>query len=125
MLLRELTLDEWVCGNCYAEPCQCSVDEGATPIFGKTGNKVVRKYRCTSGSRKGRIVAKPTTCSAAKNMKASNTMKKTRRSKGATVNIKANRTKRTSPASQKLTRLNVGSRRRLTPKKRRGAKGKR
>ena len=37
------------------------VDEGATPIFGKSGNKVVRKYRCTSGSRKGRIVAKPGT----------------------------------------------------------------
>ena len=86
-----------------------SLDEGATPIFAKTGNKVVRKYRCTSGSRKGRIVAKPKTCSAAKNVKSMNTMKKTRRSKGATVNIKANRTKRTSPASQKLTRLNVGS----------------
>jgi hypothetical protein len=66
-----------------------SVDEGATPIFGKTGNKVVRKFRCTSGSRKGRI--------------------------------KANRTKRTSPASQKLTRLNVGSRRRLVRRKRRGS----
>ena len=68
--------------------------EGATPIFGKTGNKVVRKYRCTSGSRKGRIVAKPGTCTAPKNVKAMTTMKKTRRSKGATVSIKSNRTKR-------------------------------
>ena len=99
------------------------LDEG--PTWARSGKKVVRKYRCTSGSRKGRIVAKPKTCSAAKNVKSMNTMKKTRRSKGATVNIKANRTKRTSPASQKLTRLNVGSRRRLSPKKRRGAKGKR
>ena len=98
------------------------ITEGATPIFGKTGNKVVRKYRCTSGSRKGRIVAKPTTCTAPKNVKAMTTMKKTRRSKGATVNIKSNRTKRTSPASVKLGRLNTGSRRRLTPRKRRGAK---
>ena len=40
--------------------------EGATPIFGKTGGKVVRKFRCTSGSRKGRIVAKPGTCTAPK-----------------------------------------------------------
>ena len=63
--------------------------EGATPIFGKTGNKVVRKYRCTSGSRKGRIVAKPGTCTAPKNVKAMTTMKKTRRSKGATVSIKS------------------------------------
>ena len=50
------------------------------------------------------------------------TMKKTRRSKGATVSIKSNRTKRTSPASQKLKRLNVGSRRTLRPRKRRGSK---
>lgn len=98
------------------------ITEGATPIFGKTGGKVVRKYRCTSGSRKGRIVAKPGTCTAPKNVKAMVQMKKTRRSKGATVGIKANRTKRTSPASQKLTRLNVGSRRRLKKIKRRGAK---
>ncbi len=98
------------------------VEEGATPIFGKTGNKVVRKYRCTSGSRKGRIVAKPGTCTAPKNVKAMTTMKKTRRSKGATVGIRASRTKRTSPASQKLTRLNVGSRRTLKPRKRRGSK---
>ena len=96
--------------------------EGATPIFAKKGTQVVRKYRCTSGTRKGRIVSKPKTCTATKNVKAMTTMKKTRRSKGATVNIRANRTKRTSPASQKLKRLNVGSRRRITPKKRRGAK---
>lgn len=98
------------------------ITEGATPIFGKTAGKVVRKFRCTSGSRKGRIVAKPATCTAPKNVKAMTTMKKTRRSKGATVNIKSNRTKRTSPASVKLGRLNTGSRRRLTPRKRRGAK---
>jgi hypothetical protein len=108
MFLRELI---WA-GEEY------EVAEGATPIFGKTGNKVVRKFRCTSGSRKGRIVAKPGTCTAPKNVKA---MKKTRRSKGKTLSIKANRTKRTNSASVKLGRLNTGSRRRLTPRKRRGS----
>jgi hypothetical protein len=111
MFLRELI---WA-GEEY------EVAEGATPIFGKTGNKVVRKFRCTSGSRKGRIVAKPGTCTAPKNVKAMNTMKKTRRSKGKTLSIKANRTKRTNSASVKLGRLNTGSRRRLTPRKRRGS----
>ena len=114
MLLRELT---WTSD-------EYELEEGVTPIFGKRGNKTVRKYRCTSGSRKGRIVAKPSTCSAAKYVKAMNTLKKTRRSKGATLNIKASRTKRTNQASQKLKRLNVGSRRRLKPIKRRGSKGK-
>ena len=95
--------------------------EGVTTIFGKKGNKVVRKYRCTSGTRKGRIVAKPATCSAPKNVKASNTLKKTRRSKGKTISIKSTRTKRTNPASQKLKRLNTG-RRRIKPTKRRGSR---
>jgi len=95
--------------------------EGITTIFGKKGNKVVRKYRCTSGTRKGRIVAKPATCNAPMNVKASNTLKKTRRSKGSVINTKSSRTKRTNPASQKLKRLNTG-RRRIKPTKRRGSR---
>ena len=98
-----------------------TIQEGVTTIFGKTGNKTVRKYRCTSGTRKGRIVAKPATCNAPKNMKASNTLKKTRRSKGKTISIKSTRTKRTNPASQRLKRLNTG-RRTLSKTKRRGSR---
>jgi hypothetical protein len=97
--------------------------EGIVTVFGTEKGKTVRKYRCTSGSRKGRIVAKAATCTAAKNMKSSNTLKKTRRSKGSTIDIKRSRTKRTSPASQRLGRLNTG-RRTIRPKKRRGAKGR-
>lgn len=120
MLLREM-ITEWVCGDCYSEPCSCSVEEGVTTIFGKSGNKTVRKYRCTSGTRKGRIVAKPATCNAPKNVKASNTLKKTRRSKGKTISIKSTRTKRTNPASKRLKKLNIG-RRRIKPRNRRGAR---
>lgn len=102
--------------------------EGVTTVFGH-GNKkshstkghTVRKYRCTSGPRKGRIVAKPSTCNAPKKMKASMTLKKTRRSKGKTLDIKRSRTFRTSPTTQKLRRLNVGKRR-IKPHKRAGAK---
>ncbi len=97
------------------------ITEGITTVFGKKGNKTVRKYRCTSGSRKGRIVAKAATCNAPKNVKASVTLKKTRRAKGKTVDIKRSRTKRTNPASQKLKRLNTGKRR-IKPRKRRGAR---
>ena len=33
MQLREL-ITEWVCGDCYAEPCQCeSLEEVALPFF--------------------------------------------------------------------------------------------
>ena len=47
-------------------------------IWAKSGQKVVRKYRCTSGARKGRIVAKPGNCFAAPNIKARFNMKRTR-----------------------------------------------
>ena len=107
MLLRDLYND--------------TIQEGVTTIFGKSGNKTVRKYRCTSGTRKGRIVAKPATCNAPKNMKASNTLKQTRRKKGSVISTKASRTKRTSPASKRLTRLNTG-RRTISKNKRRGSR---
>lgn len=129
MRLRQI-ITEWVCGKCNAEPCQCdSFNEGVTTVFGhgkSSGSKghTVRKYRCTSGPRKGRVVAKAATCTAPKNVKASNTLKKTRRSKGKTTDIKRSRTFRTSPTTQKLKRLNVG-RRRIKPRKRTGSKGKR
>jgi len=100
------------------------ISEGVTTVFGHGKSKsghTVRKYRCTSGPRKGRIVAKPATCSAPKRMSSSNTLKKTRRSKGKTTDIKRSRTFRTSPTTQKLRRLNVG-RRRIKPHKRRGAR---
>ena len=38
--------------------------EAATTIYGRSKGKVTRKYRCTSGTRKGRIVAKAATCNA-------------------------------------------------------------
>lgn len=98
------------------------VIEGVTPIFGRKGAKTVRKYRCTSGSRRGRIVAKPSTCTAPVNVKARQTMKKTRKAKGRSMSVKTKLTKRTNPASQRLKKFNVG-RRRLKPRKR--SKGRR
>lgn len=97
--------------------------EGVVTVFGTEKGKTVRKYRCTSGSRKGRIVAKAATCTAAKNMGSSNTLKKTRRSKGSAIDIKRSRTKRTNPSSQRLSRFNTG-RKTMRPKKRRGSKGR-
>ena len=43
-----------------------SIKEGVVQIWGRNKGKLVRKYRCTSGTRKGRIVAQPSTCNAQK-----------------------------------------------------------
>lgn len=96
------------------------ITENATSIFGRSGNKTVRKYRCTSGSRKGRIVAKAATCHAPKNVAASRTLKKTKRSKQSPISVKSSRTKRANPYSRRLKNVNTGMR-----TQRKKSKGKR
>lgn len=75
-------------------------------IWGRKGTKLVRKYRCTSGPRKGRIVAKMSQCFAAPNVKKKIAMKKTRARLGGKMARKARKTKRMNPASKLLKRLN-------------------
>ena len=81
-----------------------SLDE--KQIWGRRGKDVVRKFRCTVGRRKGRIVAKIAQCFAAPNIKKKLSMKRTRARLGARMARKAKRTKRTNPASIALKRLN-------------------
>lgn len=90
--------------------------EAASTIFGKKGGSTVRKYRCSSGPRKGRIVAKASTCTAPLNAKASKSMKATRSRKGKTIDIKRSRTKRTNPASQRIAKVNKA--RKIAPRRR-------
>ncbi|SVA33211.1 uncharacterized protein METZ01_LOCUS86065 [marine metagenome] len=80
--------------------------EGIQQIWGRQKGKVVRKFRCTSGSRKGRIVAKPETCNAAKNIGSMITMKKARRLRNPVLQVKSSRRKRTGVASQRIASLN-------------------
>tara|TARA_X000001382_G_scaffold50950_1_gene34674 strand:- start:35072 stop:35356 length:285 start_codon:yes stop_codon:yes gene_type:complete len=75
-------------------------------IWGRKGTSVVRKYRCTSGQRKGRIVAKPDQCFKPINIKARIRMRRLRSQKGAVMVRRAKRTKRTNPASRRLRILN-------------------
>ena len=95
MLLRELT---------------SSLDEKR--VWAKSGKKVVRKFRCTTGRRKGRVVAKIGQCFAAPDMKKRFTLKKTRARLGARIARKARKTKRTSAVSKAVQRLNKASSRR-------------
>lgn len=94
--------------------------EGFVQIAGRSGNKIVRKYRCTSGSRRGRIVASPGTCSAPRNIRSSINIKKARSKKGSQMVIKALRTKRATKSSQRLAKLNVHARSKLKPRRRSG-----
>ena len=94
MLLREFFID----------PIQEDLDEGQT--WARSGKKVVRKYRCSSGPRKNRIVSKIKACFAAPDTKKRATLKRTKARLGKRMARKAKKTKRINPASRRVQAMN-------------------
>lgn len=92
MLLRELT---------------SNINE--KQVWAKSGKKVVRKYRCTSGSRKGRTVAKLAQCYAAPDVKKRIRFKQTKARLGSRIIRKAQKTKKRNPISKRVKALNKRS----------------
>ena len=80
--------------------------EGAVGIWSKGKSGLVRKYRCTSGSRKGRIVSSPTTCNQPKRVSSSINIRKAKYKYGRNINIKSQRTKRAGAFSKRLAKIN-------------------
>tara|TARA_B100001057_G_scaffold403414_1_gene415709 strand:+ start:37408 stop:37686 length:279 start_codon:yes stop_codon:yes gene_type:complete len=78
----------------------------AKMVWAKRGKKIVRKVRCTSGPRKGRMVSNAGQCSKPINLKKRMTLKKTRARMGRRMARKAARTKRRNPVSKRIARLN-------------------
>tara|TARA_B100000959_G_C14448867_1_gene405906 strand:+ start:137 stop:436 length:300 start_codon:yes stop_codon:yes gene_type:complete len=81
-------------------------------VWAKKGkNKVVRKFRCTFGRRKGRLVAKQSQCSAPLDLKKRYVLKRTKAAKGARMMRKARKTKKYNPASKRVAAMNKAMRR--------------
>lgn len=78
--------------------------------WAKSGKKIVRKYRCSSGPRKGRVVSNISQCFAAPDIKKRITMKKTKARLGNRMARKAKRTKKMDPTSRKAQRMNMSRR---------------
>jgi len=79
-------------------------------VWAKSGQKVVRKFRCTGGPRKGRVVAQIAQCFAAPDVKKRNRFKITKARLGPRIARKARRTKRINPASRRVAAMNKASR---------------
>ena len=79
-------------------------------VWARSGKKVVRKYRCTSGQRKGRVVSKISQCFAAPDFKKRAKLKQTKLRLGGRMARKAKRTKKVNPASRRVRALNRRSR---------------
>ena len=83
---------------------QNQIDE--KQVWARSGKSVVRKYRCISGRRKGRVVSKLAQCFAAPDLKKSKTMKVMKARLGPRLARKIKRTKKINPASKRVQSLN-------------------
>lgn len=96
-----MTLDELFEGLEIAD-----LFESARPIWGRSGKKIVRKFRCTQGRKQGRIVSDPTTCGKGVDVKKRQVLRKTMMAKGTRLRRKALRTKKKNPISIRLQKMN-------------------
>jgi hypothetical protein len=78
----------------------------ARMVWRKSGNKVTRGVRCTSGPRRGRVVSTAAQCAAPINIRKRLSFKKTKAKMGKRMARKARRTKKFNPASKRISRLN-------------------
>ena len=63
-------------------------------VWARKGRSITKKYRCTFGKRKGRLVANPAQCSKPIDLKKRFVLKRTKAQKGARMARKARFTKR-------------------------------
>lgn len=81
------------------------LDEGFIRQLKKVGSTIKKQYRCTSGPKKGRIVAKPSACAKRKDPKKRRLGKKIARMKKGIIKVKSKMAKR-KQISKRITRIN-------------------
>ena len=87
-------------GTIESHPDHSAIAEGVSQIFRRQkGGKPTKGFRCTSGPRKGRIVAKPSTCFAKTDPKKSAKIRKKRMAKAKVAGKKMAITKRSGGGS--------------------------
>lgn len=79
-------------------------------VFARRGKSVVKKFRCTVGKRKGRVVSNPTQCAAPIDLKKRFVLKRTKAKMGGRLAKKSKLTKRVNPASKMVARMNKARR---------------
>ena len=80
-----------------------AIAEGVSQIFRRQkGKKPIKGFRCTSGPRKGRIVAKPSTCFQKTDPVKSAKIRKKRQQKARVAGKKLAQTKRSGAGARRL-----------------------
>ena len=102
-----MKLDEilYECEIVYVDEEGNILDEGFVRQMKKVGGTVKKQYRCTSGPKKGRIVAQPSACAKRKDPKKKRIGKKVARMKKGIIKVKSQRAKK-KQLSKRITRIN-------------------
>jgi len=79
---------------------------GAVMAWGKSGKKIIKKYRCKSGPKAGRLVSEPQQCSRRVDPEKRMKMKRLLAKMGKRMTRKAKRTKQVDPISKQVKRKN-------------------
>lgn len=87
------------------------LSEAAKRQFKRIGNEIRKRYRCTAGPKKGKLVSEPGKCATRKDPKNVRRGRKVMRSKKGTIKRKAAITKRKA-----ISRLVANMNRRLSGK---------
>ena len=91
-----------------SHPDHSAITEGVSQIFRrKKGGAPTKGFRCTSGPRKGRIVAKPSTCFAKTDPVKSAKIRKKRQQKARIAGKKMAMTKRSGVGSTRLKGIQI------------------
>ena len=112
----EKIVAEEVDGEILEQPDHSAIAEGVSQILRRTKGKAPKQgFRCSSGPRKGRIVAKPSTCFQKTDPQKSAKIRKKRQIKATQAGKRLAQTKRSGAGSLRLKGAQI---------KRKGMKGK-
>ena len=106
--MAESVIQDVVPQDSVSEECVSAIAEGVSQILRRVKGKGLKPgFRCTSGPRKGRIVAKPSTCFMRRDSVKGAKIAKRRQLKARTAGRKMAITKRSGGASRKLKRSQI------------------
>ena len=99
-------------GHIVSHPDHSAITEGVSQILRRVKGKGIRTgFRCTSGPRKGRIVAKPSTCFMRRDPVKGAKIAKKRQLKAKQAGKKLAITKRSRPGSKRLKGIQLKTKR--------------
>ena len=112
MGLTQDIVPEMVNGKVLEQSDHSAISEGVSQIFRrKKGGAPTKGFRCTSGPRKGRIVAKPSTCFQKTDPQKSAKIRKKRLIKAKIAGKKLGITKRSRAGAQRLKGIQIKTKR--------------